>query len=39
MVMAIDESLVKLETSEKGIPKNTGYAKHICLGLAYGLGN
>lgn len=29
MVMAIDESLVKLETSEKGIPKNTAMKAHL----------
>lgn len=29
MVMAIDESLGKLETSEKGIPKNTAMKAHL----------
>ena len=29
MVMAIDESLVKLETSEKGIPKNKAMQTHL----------
>ena len=29
MVMAIDEDLVKLKTSEKGIPKNTAMQTHL----------
>lgn len=31
MVMAIDESLVKLETSEKGIPKKYSYESTFVL--------
>ncbi len=38
MVMAIDESLVKLETSEKGIPKKYSYESTFVL-ACIGLGN